>query len=283
MTLRILLLSTCVAQVALADVQRLEFQSDDVSIPAYLHIPNGETAKALVVYLHGNPGSALQPDNKLADVLVTNNIAVFRFNYRGLWGNGGDFNLTNGIEDMQNAIDFLLTENNLKRFGIKSQRLVLLGYSFGTAVALSGAHNDDRVDSIVALAPCDHGYFATEFADPDSEIRDFLNDVTEQLFGENGPIDQNPAVFTDDLLANSERFRFEPIAPALANKKLLFFVGINDSVCYAEDHFFPLYRALRDSSHGAVNVKALSMDHGFNGVGADIVYEMAAHWITDTN
>ncbi len=213
----ILLLSACLAPVALADVQRLEFNSDDVTIPAYLHIPDSESAEALVVYLHGNPGTVLQPESKLADVLLANNLAVFRFNYRGLWGNGGDFNLTNSIEDMQNAIDFLLAENNLDKFGIDSRRLVLLGYSFGTAVVLSGAHNDERVDSIVAFAPCDHGYFGAEFVDPDSEIRGFLDDVNEQLFGEDGPIDQNPAVFVDDLVANAQKFRFEPIAPALAN------------------------------------------------------------------
>ena len=63
----------------------------------------------------------------------------------------------------------------------------LFGYSFGTAVALNGGHDDDRVAAIATLVPCDHGYFGAELADPESLLRDFLDAVTEALFGEGGP------------------------------------------------------------------------------------------------
>ena len=81
------------------------------------------------------------------------------------------------------------------------------------------------------------------------------------LFGEGGPIQQDPAIFVDDLSENAEDFRFPPRAPALRGKHLLLLAGLEDENCFVEDHFFPLYRALRSASHRATEAVLLPMDH----------------------
>jgi pimeloyl-ACP methyl ester carboxylesterase/nuclear transport factor 2 (NTF2) superfamily protein len=235
-----------------------------------------------VLYLHGNPGRPLEPDSWLVDALLDREIAVFRFNYRGLWGNPGDFNLANSIADMRSALSFLTTPGALGDSGGVPERIVLFGYSFGTAVALSGAYDDDRVAAIASLTPCDHGYFGAEFADTESPLRDFLDAVTEALFGENGPIQQDAEIFTGDLVDNSQEYRFPPRALALRNQKLLFLVGVDDEVCFAEDHFFPLYRALEAVSHPAVEVAVLNMDHGMRPLGREAIATRLADWIVDS-
>jgi pimeloyl-ACP methyl ester carboxylesterase len=267
---------------ARAEVHELAFESGGVTLEALLHTPESGSANTLVVYLHGNPGRPLEPESWLVDELLEQGIAVFRFNYRGLWGNAGDFNLANGIEDMRSALSFLTTQEAVGEVGVSPERIVLFGYSFGTAVALSGAYDDDRVAAIAALAPCDHGYFGAEFADPESQLRDFLDTVTEALFGENGPIQQDAAIFTSDLVDNSDDYRFPRRAAGLRDKQLLFFVGLDDEVCFAEDHFFPLYRALESASHPATDVDVLAMDHGMRPVGREAIASRLAEWIVDS-
>jgi nuclear transport factor 2 (NTF2) superfamily protein len=278
-TIGMLLAAFLAGAPAGAEVHELEFPSGDVSLRALLHTPDGAAADTVLIHLHGNPGRALQPDAWLVDPLLERGIAVFRFNYRGLWGNGGAFHLTNGIEDLSAALTFLTETDALPVRGVTPERFVLFGYSFSTAMALVGAAADDRVDAIASLAPCDHGYFGAQFADPDSPIRDFLDAVTASLFGDDGPIRQDPAVFTDDLVRNADAFRFPHNARALRGRQLLFLVGLEDRVCFAEDHFFPLYRALREVSHPYVEAAVLNMDHGMRPIGRMRIAERLAAWV----
>ena len=262
-----------------AETHTLEFTSDGVPLKAYLHTPANGGIDALVVYLHGNPGGPLEPDSWLAGPLLENGIALFRFNYRGLWGNGGTFNLANGIGDLRSALTFLAESDTAAEYGIADDDFFLFGYSFGTAVALIGAGDVDTVAGIASLTPCDHGYFGAEFAKPDSPIKDFLDEATASLFGEGGPVRQDASIFVDDLVENSDRYRFPPVALSTRNKSLLFVAGTDDSVCFAEDHFFPLYRALQDASHPATEVRVLQMDHGMRPVGRDRIASILADWV----
>ncbi len=284
---RLILISVAVLALALrgscaAEVHELTFPSGGATLKALLLTPEGGTTDTLLVYLHGNPGSPLEPARWLVDPVLDAGVAVFQFNYRGLWGNAGDFNLTNAIGDLRSALSFLTAPDALLEYGVTAERIVLFGYSFGTAVALSGAHDDDRVAAIASFAPCDHGFFGAEFADPESPLREFLDAVTEMLFGEDRPIQQDAAIFTDDLVDNSAEYRFPPTALALRDKRLLFLVGLDDEVCFAEDHFFPLYRALDSVSHPSTDVVVLPMDHGAKPLGRDAVGSKVAEWVASS-
>ena len=264
---------------ASAAVHEVRFESGGVSLRALLHTHDGEKSRALAVYLHGNPGSPLDEESKIADVLTAAGVDVLRFNYRGLWGNGGGFNLTNAIGDLRAALDFLTTPETAGRYGLNTSRIFLVGYSFGTATALVGARGDERVTGIVSFAPCDHGFFAREWMDPDSEIRDFLDSTVEALFGEGGPVKQDASVFIDDLSVNARAFSWPEHAATLLDKKLLFIAGLDDRVCFVEDHFIPLYRELQALDHPALDARVLNMDHGFNGVGIDQMLALTVDWI----
>lgn len=256
------------------------FVSDGVELRAVLLQTSRPAPRALAIYLTGNPGSPIDQPSTTVDALLAAGVDVFRFNYRGLWGNAGDFSLTNAIGDLGAAIDYLTGPGIVERLGHDPSTILLVGYSFGTAAGLVGGSDDDRVDAIVNLAPCDHGYFGREFADPDSEIRDFLDRVTESLFGEDGPIEGGGPVFINDLVENSKSFDFVHLAAGLHDKKLLFLGGLDDSVCYVEDHLFPLYRRLQALDHPALEAHVLNMDHGFRGVGIDSLMQFTTNWIT---
>lgn len=264
---------------ATAQTQQTSFQSQGVELKAYLHTAPERPPRALAVVLTGNPGSAIEASSPVAEALMAAGLDVFRFNYRGLWGNAGDFNLANAMGDLDAALDYLTAPQTIGRFGHDPSQIVLIGNSFGTATALVGARGDGRVDGIVSWVPCDHGYFGRELADPDSEIRAFLDAVTEALFGEGGPIEGGGPVFVNDLVENSESYSFMTDAESLLGKKLLFLAGLDDAVCYAEDHLFPLYRKLTALDHPALDVHVLNMDHGFRGVGFDALMQHTTDWL----
>jgi len=264
---------------ASAQVVETSFLSGSSELKAYLHHDSTTESRALAIYLHGNPGGPIEQSSPIADALMSVGVDVLRFNYRGLWGNGGDFNLASALGDLDAALDFLTDAETTERYGLNHSNVILLGYSFGTATGLLGAARDDRVDAVISLAPCDHGYFANEWLTPDSDVRRFLVGVTEELFGENGPIDQDASVFLDDLTSNVDAYRFPARAEQLLEKKLLFLAGTEDVVCYVEDHFFPLYRQLKALNHGFVEAHVLDMDHGFTGVGMPALLELATAWI----
>ncbi|WP_412061289.1 alpha/beta hydrolase family protein [Rubrivirga sp. IMCC45206] len=271
--------------LAVAQPVALAVESGGVALPATLtRAADADGPRPLAVYLHGNPGRPLdQPpgrvDSLVTAALVAAGVDVVRVTYRGLWGTGGAFTLAHAVGDLDAVLDVVTAPAFADRLGHRPSAVVLVGYSFGTAAALVGASGDDRVDGVAALAPCDHGYFGGEFSDPDSKIRGFLDRVTASLFGEGGPVEGGGPAFIGDLSENADAYRFPAHAEGLLGTRLLLLGGLDDAVCYAEDHLVPLYRRLRALEHPALQAHVLPMDHGFGGVGPDALMAMVTEWI----
>ena len=168
--------------LAAAQTHDTAFESDGVELRAFLHLAPDRGTRAIAVYLHGNPGGPIQESSLVADALTAVGVDVFRFNYRGLWGNGGDFNLTNAIGDLGAGLDYLTAPETVERFGLDPSTIILMGNSFGTAVGLVGGSGDDRVDAIVSLVPSDHGYFGRELTNPEGSIAIVLRKTFRNTF-----------------------------------------------------------------------------------------------------
>ena len=275
------ILAIC-STVAAAQPTATSFVSGGVDIPAFLQRAGDGEPRAVVINLHGNPGGRIRAESALATNLAKQGVDTFWFNYRGLWWNQGSYSLTNAIGDARAAIDFLKSANAKKKFGLGDAPIILAGYSFGSAVALLGAAADDRVAGVVAFAPCDHGYFGQELAKPQSRIKRFLDDVVEDIFGPEGPVPGGGPAFVADLIASKQSYGFPRNAPALQKKALLFLAGRDDVVCPVEDHFFPLYRTLRDAQHPRLGAHIFNTGHGFDGATAATRNQMTADWILQT-
>ncbi len=267
---------------AAAQPHSVTFQSSGIEIPAFLQKTTDAEPRALVVYLHGNPGGRIAATSPLANILAAKGIDTFWFNYRGLWGNGGAFSLASSRSDLRAAIDYLRNPATKARFRLGDAPIVLIGYSFGSSIALLEGADDDRIAGVVAYAPCDHGVFGGEIANPQSKNRDFLDEMLEDLFGPSGPIPGGRAAFVDDLVANQQAYRLPEHAVGLRNKALLLLVGRDDDVCWPENHFFPMYRTLRTAQHPRLEASILNAGHGLGEVGPTVRHEMAADWIART-
>lgn len=248
--------------------------------PALLHRGGPNGASDLVVNLHGNPGGPLSPSSPLADLLLPRGIDVLRFNYSGLWGNPGTFSLAHALDDTQAVLDFVTSGVARERFGLAPERIYLVGYAFGTAVALLTARDDDRIHGVASLAPCDHGRFGEQFDDPSSPRAEYLASLLEEIFGEGGPVDQDPAVFRDDLVDHAEAYGFLKAPERLLGTRLLFLSALDDVTCPIEEHLLPLYRALRSHGHLDLEAEVITTGHSFADARLE-VYERMAGWIEE--
>ena len=84
----------------------------------------------------------------VSSALVEKSIIAFMFNFRGVGGSQGSYG--DGIaeqEDVAAAISWLVSQP-----AVDSNRVGLLGYSFGAAVALSVACVDARVRAVALIS-----------------------------------------------------------------------------------------------------------------------------------
>ena len=255
------------------------FRSSGVDLPAFLQQHSEGELRAVVINLHGNPGGRIRPESPLAALLAKHGVASFWFNYSGIWGNAGTYTFSNSIADLRAAVDYLKSPEAKSRFGLGEAPIVLFGYSMGSAVALVGAGGDDRVAGVVALAPCDHGYFGREITNPQTHLKPFFAAAADSIFGPKGPVPGGWPVFSADLVANQARVGFPQNARALQNKALLIFGGLDDETCPLEDHFFPLYRTLQGAKHSRLQAQVLTTGHGLDGQSALSMRQVTAEWI----
>lgn len=256
------------------------FRSGDVDIPAFLQRPASGDTRGVLINLQGNPGGKIRAESPLATVLAKQGIATFWFNYRGIWGNKGTYSLSSAVGDFKAAIAFLDKGETRKQFGLGDAPLLAMGYSFGGAVALMGGATHDRITGLVAMAPCDHSYFANAMVQPQAPAgyKKVIEDSAEAVFGPKGPVPGGMAAFADDLIAGGRNWAFVPLAPALQNKALLFLVPLDDTICPVEDHFLPLYRALRQAKHPRLTIHAFNSGHGFDGTPIAQRAQLVAEW-----
>lgn len=258
------------------------FRSGGIEIPAFLQRSDDVAPRAVVINVHGNPGGKIRAESSLATLLEKQGIATFWFNYRGIWGNLGTYSVSNGVGDARAAIEFLKSTEAKQRFGLGDSPIILHGYSMGSAIAVLGAAGNDSVAGVVAVAPCDHGYFGRERVDPQSRIKQFLDEAAEGLFGPNGPVPGGGPAFMGDLVANHQSYGFPRNASSLQKTALLFFPALDDETCPIEDHFLPLYRALRSAKHPRLEAFGLNAGHGLDSASGNTMRQMTADWIVRT-
>jgi len=274
-----LLIIFSISSYAKGQVVEIEFISEGTKLNTYFYKGVGEESMPTLLWLHGNPGSKEEGKSKWAEELNQQGINVLKFNYRGLWGNEGEFSLGNAVKDLSNAMDLLSSEQMRTKYRIDTTQIYVGGNSFGSSTALVGAMYDERINKIMGTALCDHSYFGRQFMDPNSQIRSFLENVTENLFLPNGIIKQDKDIFIKDLTDNIYKYDFVAQADKFTNKQLYFFTGLNDNVCPVEDHLIPFYRKLKELDHKYLEVIIEICDHGLNCETPLTIAEILTNWI----
>jgi len=126
---------------------------DDIILEGTLSKRDADGHYAGVVICHPHPQYGGDMYNNVVEVvyqeLGNRSIIALRFNFRGVGSSGGSVADSSGnMDDVGAALDYLFTVD-----GVDSNRIGLVGYSYGAAVVLRYAPNDDRVKAIATVSP----------------------------------------------------------------------------------------------------------------------------------
>jgi uncharacterized protein len=119
-------------------------------------IPAGAPLRAAVVFAHPHPlhGGTMHTKAvyRATKALAGVGCAVLRFNFRGVGQSGGTFdNAVGELDDFSAALDFMASQ-------YPGADLWAAGFSFGAYVALTAGDRDDRVSTLIGIAPALHMY-----------------------------------------------------------------------------------------------------------------------------
>lgn len=111
-------------------------------------------ARAAVVFAHPLPTEGGTMHTKVvfqgAKALARTGCAVLRFNFRGVGRSAGSWDEGRGeLDDFRAAVDFMAARH-------PQTELWAAGFSFGSYIALTVGAEDDRVCSLIGIAPPVH-------------------------------------------------------------------------------------------------------------------------------
>ena len=92
---------------------------------------------------------------------------VLIFNYRGAWGSGGKYNLKGKSEDVQAALEFLIS--NSETYKIDPTRISVVGHSAGGYSAILAGIEDSTLLCTVGVAPGGRFYSSLPPLSPEEE------------------------------------------------------------------------------------------------------------------
>ncbi len=125
------------------------FVSGDLTLEGAVHLPSSSPSPAVAV-CHPHPLYGGDMNNSvvvaICAAVAERGIAALRFNFRGVGGSEGSFG--DGVGEREDATAALAHLRQLPE--VDSDRVGIVGYSFGAAVALLAA--DERLQAVVAVS-----------------------------------------------------------------------------------------------------------------------------------
>jgi len=132
--------------------ERVRFKSGDLTLEGMIGYPDGVGPHRAAAVCHPHPLYGGSMYNNVVDAVLealhAHGFATLRFNFRGVGQSEGEFDNGKGeADDAIAAIHFLTAQK-----GVRADRVVLAGYSFGAMTAVRATASVEEVAAIVAVA-----------------------------------------------------------------------------------------------------------------------------------
>ena len=121
-----------------------------IDLDGRLAMPPAATTGAVVCHPHPQYGGSMDNDLVVAltEALGSAGIATLRFDFRGVGASGGRF------DDGRGEVDDVRAAAALLRAELGVPRVALVGYSFGSVMALrAGCSEQDQTSGMIAIGP----------------------------------------------------------------------------------------------------------------------------------
>jgi len=218
----------------------------------------GDGARPVIVLFNGFPAGPNIP--RIAHELQADGYTVVLPQYRGTATSGGTISIAASRED-GSAVVTWLKEQGLP--GADSEKIGLLGVSYGGWVALQTAAGDKSLRCVAALVPADMGVIAARWSG-DAEYRAAWKTDLDSFASEPSTARFGPAGvegFMSQGIAAAAGNRLTLTAPDLTGRPVFVAGGRQDPAAPFADHYVPLVDALRTAK---VAFTALEFHGGHN-------------------
>lgn len=221
-----------------------------------LYTAGGGGLHPTVILFHGIPGCEQNLD--IAQDLRSAGFHVMTFHYSGSWGSGGDYSISNDLDDANTILDYVLND---KTYNFDKDRIYAVGHSLGGFVCAKISEERKEIKAASLLMPCNIGrIFNIENANPKvaKAIKDVLDESADWL------TNVKPDQLYKEAIEHRDEFSIETNAKKLINKPLLIITGSLDDCCPKEYHAKPLIDAIELAGGNKVKDISYQTDHSFS-------------------
>lgn len=248
-----------------SDPIEISFNSNDDKIHGWFYKAKGAGPFPTVVLLHGFPGR----DGDLYELgrsLAEEGFNALTFNYSGTWRSEGIWTPITSLTSVESAIEFLQQEETIRRFGIDTTSITLIGDSYGGGMALLGAIHNGMVKRVVSIAGGDL-YVIGKLIEENPDFRKAHQQYLDECMSDSTVCRGYGGRKTHEFfLEYKDDFNLLSYADVLCEKDILFVGGWIDYTIPFEDHALPLYRSLKKLGAQNVEICMFDTDHSFGNV-----------------
>lgn len=270
--------SVVVDTTYLTELEPITINSHGSKLSGYFSRAKGEGPHPTVILLHGSPGGNRDVLG-LAQAAPRADWNALVFNYRGFYKSEGICSLKNSLEDVFSALNFIKSDEIVKKYRINVDHIALAGYSFGGNMALTAAASDSSIKYVISIAAADISEIARQAKKSDKFRAMFVETMNNRFF--KGPV-KGPGgkEAVEELLANSNKYDLVKHAKNLSEKSLLIIGGWNDQASTLEGHVLPLIRALQVRGAERVEKVIFDSNHSFEGKRTELA-DAVVSWLID--
>ncbi|WP_216831466.1 alpha/beta hydrolase family protein [Alkalihalobacterium elongatum] len=142
-------------------IKPVYFSSGNTLLSGMIHFPKYSLKEAVpaIIFVHGFVGSKVGEHRlfvKAANYFSERGFLVFRFDFSGCGESEGDYGqvtLTKQVKELQSAIDYVLSIDQ-----VDPNLLTIVGHSLGGAVSSITASRDERIKQLILWSPVARPY-----------------------------------------------------------------------------------------------------------------------------
>ena len=224
------------------------------SLLGVFYLAGGTGPHPTAILFHGFPGYEQNLD--LAQALRRAGWNVLAVHYRGSWGVAGDFSFLHSVEDADAEVQFVLAPENVRKFHVDVDNILVVGHSMGGFMAASAAAGNPRVKAAVLISAWNIGaQRPAPWSEADEAKALTRDDNLAPLSGTSGQ------ALAHEEFTHRAALDMVGLAPAIARRPVLI-VTAND---HSDQFAVPFAAALRSGGDTRVTIRHFDTDHPYSG------------------
>lgn len=244
------------------EMRELSFDSGGSKLNGLMYVANGAGPHPTVILLHGYPGNERNLD--LAQAMRRDGKNVLYFNYRGTWGSGGEFSISNALEDVARALDLARNKQWTSTFRSDPKRVGIVGHSFGGFLGAIATAQDKDVSCFAFLAGVNAGAPGILAGSDDSVSAALEVALGKAMDADSGPINSDARQMVVEMVERAEAYDVRSRASSLATRPLLLVAGERDEEVPKPENHDQLIAALGTAGAAQVTELVFDDDHSFS-------------------